>query len=167
MEFARLNSCAKGVAMSEKAFKQQVIDKLILLVKTPNFDKTYTVVPKRSFSHPEVVVWQNNKECFSIGIGGGAYHYYDTVIPDDKAYIKIYEYEGLFRDKLNPLYLKVHELSELLWGISKRKEAALQKERNQQDRLLVDKQKLAEKQKQDNILLGLDSIIKVSMGYSK
>lgn len=153
--------------MFDEVFKQRVIDKLISLVKTPNFDKMYTVVLERSWTGGILIAYLNNKETFRIHPScGGGYHYYDIIIPNEDE-IETREYDIDDNKTLNISYEKAHRLYKLLGDIAEKREKKiaeekkLQKEKQQQNRLL------AEKHKQDKMLSSLDNLINASMGYSK
>ena len=143
--------------MFDETFKQQVIDKLVSLVKTPNFDKTYNVVP----GDRELTIYLNGKEKFRIFLSYGSCYCYHIVTSEYS--ININEYDGDHYDQANKSYVKARDLCGILWGIVKRneekqkKDEALQKEHELQDRLLK------EKEKQNNILSSLDNLINISM----
>ncbi len=173
--------------MFNETFKQRVIDRLITLIKTPNFDETYIVnctrdinVVTREIGGPRVDVYSkysNKKQgfhthpCFHMCPSFCGCNCYIIVFYDKdgikKDEIVVREYDVNKHDKPNKSYLKAKELARLLWHIDTtraevRREVELKKEREQHDRLLK-----AAKQKRADILSKLDNMIKVSNEYSK
>ena len=143
----------KGPKMTEKAFKEQVVDKLTSLARTIEFDNRYTVKhpydPHDPYVDRPMEVYLGNKQIFDIEIVSlfaTPYNEIDIHIIEDpkksRTYIEIQEV------KERHLFEKARTLYDLLANIYiKREKAATEKAKElQKEKERQQKQRLSEQQ---------------------